>query len=197
MNERIRRGAGIALAVAAVWLGAALLPAPRAAFAGELPSAAMEAGAQDVADSVALLKQQLAQVEAQIQQVTRTLQQSTNAVRVAIGETEQGLAVLDELLTHYQKDEPLYRTRRSALLAILGRIDEARAELEAARAKPLCRNCAYGKCKDADIFESYIEEIIGNRSRAMELNLLGQKNWPDELDFHAGVTRLKKNKRGT
>ena len=45
MNERIRRGAGIALAVAAVWLGAALLPAPRAAFAGELPSAAMEAGA--------------------------------------------------------------------------------------------------------------------------------------------------------
>ena len=109
----------------------------------------------------------------------------------------KGLAVLDELLTHYQKDEPLYRTRRSALLAILGRIDEARAELESARAKPLCRNCAYGKCKDADIFESYIEEIIGNRSRAMELNLLGQKNWPDELDFHAGVTRLKKNKRGT
>ena len=108
----------------------------------------------------------------------------------------KGLAVLDELLTHYQKDEPLYRTRRSALLAILGRIDEARAELEAARAKPLCRNCAYGKCKDADIFESYIEEIIGNRSRAMELNLLGQKNWPDELDFHAGVTRLKKNKKG-
>ena len=108
----------------------------------------------------------------------------------------RGLQVVDELLSRYQKDEPLYRTRRSALLALLGRIDEARAELELARNRPLCRSCAYGKCKDADIFECYIEEIIGNREKAMELNLAGQKNWPDELDFHAGVTRLKKNKKG-
>ena len=108
----------------------------------------------------------------------------------------RGLEVIDGLLCGYQKDEPLYRTRRSALLAVLGRIDEARAELMKARNLPLCRNCSYGKCKDADIFESYIEEIIGNRNKAMELNLAGQKNWPDELDFHAGVTRLKKNKKG-
>ena len=108
----------------------------------------------------------------------------------------KGLEVVDELLNRYQSNEPLYRTRRSALLALLGRIEEARAELALARKLPLCRQCTYGKCKDADIFEAYIEEITGNRSRAMELHLAGQQNWPDELDFHAGVTRLKKNKKG-
>ena len=55
MNERIRHGAGIALAVTALWLNASLLPAERAAFsrteaeteaaAGAVTEAAMEAGA--------------------------------------------------------------------------------------------------------------------------------------------------------
>ena len=109
----------------------------------------------------------------------------------------KGLEVVDDLLSRFQSDEALYRTRRSALLALAGRVEEARAELELARSLPLCRQCAYCKCKDADIYEAYIEEITGNRAKAMELHLAGQKNWPDELDFHAGVTRLKKNKRGT
>ena len=109
----------------------------------------------------------------------------------------KGLEVVDDLLSRFQSDEPLYRTRRSALLALAGRVEEARAELALARSLPLCRQCAYCKCKDADIYEAYIEEITGNRAKAMELHLAGQKNWPDELDFHAGVTRLKKNKRGT
>ena len=109
----------------------------------------------------------------------------------------KGLEVVDDLLSRFQSDEALYRTRRSALLALAGRVEEARAELEMARSLPLCRQCAYCKCKDADIYEAYIEELTGNRAKAMELHLAGQKNWPDELDFHAGVTRLKKNKRGT
>lgn len=107
-----------------------------------------------------------------------------------------GLKLVDQELSHYTSDEPLYRTRRSIFLAILGRVEEARAELALARNLPLCRQCTYCTCKDADIYDAYIEEIIGNRSKAMELHLAGQKNWPDELDFHAGVTRLKKNKKG-
>lgn len=108
----------------------------------------------------------------------------------------RGLQAVDQLLSRFQSDETLYRTRRSIFLALLGRVGEARAELALARTLPLCRQCAYGRCKDADIYEAYIEEIIGNREKAMELHLAGQKNWPDELDFHAGVTRLKKNKKG-
>ncbi|MBE6949978.1 MAG: tetratricopeptide repeat protein [Ruminococcaceae bacterium] len=106
----------------------------------------------------------------------------------------KGLELLDEKLKGYQRDEALYRARRSALLALVGREAEARAELETVRALPLCEHCTYGRCKDADIFEAYIEEIAGNWDRARELFQAGKQNWPDELDFHAGETRLKKKK---
>ena len=106
----------------------------------------------------------------------------------------KGLEVIDELLCRFQVNEPNYRTRRSVLLALLGRMEEARAELALARECPLCKNCSYGKCKDADIFEAYIEEIAGNRAKAKALYLAGQKNWPDELDFRSGEIRLKKKK---
>ena len=107
---------------------------------------------------------------------------------------EKGLEVIDELLSKFQVNEPNYRTRRSVLLALVGRMEEARAELERARKCPLCKTCTYGSCKDADIFEGYIEEIAGNREKAKELYLAGQKNWPDELDFRSGEIRLKKKK---
>lgn len=106
----------------------------------------------------------------------------------------KGLEVLDELLGKFQINEPNYRTRRSVLLALLCRMDEARSELDRARKCPLCKNCSYGSCKDADIFEGYIEEIAGNRAKAKALYLAGQKNWPDELDFRSGEIRLKKKK---
>ena len=106
----------------------------------------------------------------------------------------KGLEIVDSHLASFQVDEPIYRTRRSALLALLGRMEEARAELEKARSCPLCKYCTYGKCKDADIYECYIEEIAGNRAKAKELYLAGQKNWPDELDFRSGEIRLKKKK---
>lgn len=106
----------------------------------------------------------------------------------------KGLEIVDSLLERFQVDEPIYRTRRSALLALLGRENEARTELEKARSCPLCKYCTYGKCKDADIYEAYIEEIAGNREKAKALYLAGQKNWPDELDFRSGEIRLKKKK---
>ena len=106
----------------------------------------------------------------------------------------KGLEIVDSRLASFQVDEPIYRTRRSALLALLGRMEEARAELAKARSCPLCKYCTYGKCKDADIYEAYIEEIAGNRAKAKDLYLAGQKNWPDELDFRSGEIRLKKKK---
>lgn len=66
----------------------------------------MADGARDVAASVALLKQQLAQVDEQVRQVTELLHQSTGAVRVALGETEQGLAKLDRQLKRFPEREP-------------------------------------------------------------------------------------------
>lgn len=107
---------------------------------------------------------------------------------------QKSLELIDETLTQNLTDEALYRTQRSKILAILGRIDEAKEELERARKLPLCDFCTYGTCKDADVFEAEIEEIAGNRDRAMELFQAGAVKWPDELDFAAGIARLKKRK---
>ena len=77
-------------------------------------------------------------------------------------------------------------------LALLGRMEEARAELAAVRAMALCEGCDYGSCKDADIFEANMEEVCGNYRRAMELHRAGMAKWPDDLDFAAGAARMKR-----
>lgn len=104
---------------------------------------------------------------------------------------QKALALLDDILKQHLTDETLFRSRRSIVLALLGREAEARAELEKTRSLPLCQYCAYGGCKDADIFEAYIEEIFGNKEKALALYQAGKINWPDELDFVSGETRLK------
>lgn len=111
-----------------------------------------------------------------------------SAVQIAA----KALAILDETLKLHLVDEAMYRSRRCLLLAMVGRIDEARAELEHTRNLPLCEHCEYHRCKDADIFEAQIEELLGNTQRAKELYLQGRENWPDEPDFLAGLARMKK-----
>ncbi len=100
------------------------------------------------------------------------------------------LEQIDELIPCRKKSEALYRSRRSLLLAILGRFDEAAAELEAARKLPLCENCDYCTCKDADIFEANIEEIRGCYEKAALLHRAGMERWPDDLDFASGSRRM-------
>lgn len=104
----------------------------------------------------------------------------------------KALSIIDKMLEQALADEALFRSRRSVLLAILGRLDEARAELVRVRSLPLCQLCTYGTCKDADIFEGYIEEIAGNIHKARACYAAGRRNWPDELDFDSGEVRLKK-----
>lgn len=104
------------------------------------------------------------------------------------------LTLIDRKIAGFTVDEALLRTSRVRPLAILGRYDEARAELEKARAIPLCSHCVYGSCKDADIFEAELEEIRGNRENALILYRKGAEKWPDETDFAAGIARLSKKK---
>lgn len=104
----------------------------------------------------------------------------------------KALALLDSILSQKRTDEPLYRGRRSLMLAILGKTEEARAEPVRTRALPLCDFCEYGSCKDADIYEAQIEEILGNREAAQKLYTEGRAKWPDDLDFISGQRRLKK-----
>jgi len=102
----------------------------------------------------------------------------------------EALAELEELIPRRKKFEALYRSRRSLILAILGRFEEAAAELEAVRQLPLCESCSYGSCKDADIYEANMEEIRGNWARALELHRAGAERWRDDMDFVSGARRM-------
>ena len=107
----------------------------------------------------------------------------------------KALVLLDEMLSLNLTDEALYRSRRCVALAILGRIEESKQELARARELPLCISCSYGSCKDADIYEAFIEEVMGNTQQAAKLYAAGRMKWPDEIDFAAGEARLKKKGR--
>jgi len=114
---------------------------------------------------------------------------------VARGAARRALVQLDKTLSQNLTDATLYRTRRCLALAILGRADEAREELARCRSMPLCEFCEYCRCKDADIYEAFVEEVLGNSATALDLFSTGKANWPDELDFISGENRLKKGKR--
>ncbi len=107
----------------------------------------------------------------------------------------KALALLDSILSQHLTDEPMYRGRRSLMLAILCRDEEAKEELVKTRGLPLCDFCEYGSCKDADINEAQIEEILGNTENAKQLYTAGKVKWPDDLDFISGQQRLKKKGR--
>ncbi len=104
----------------------------------------------------------------------------------------KALEQLNELIPKNKKYEALYRSRRCLVLAILGRFDEAEAELDAVYALPLCENCNYCSCKDADVFKANIEEIRGNYARALALYREGADRWHDDVDFVSGENRMKR-----
>ena len=103
---------------------------------------------------------------------------------------QEALIKLDEIISNSTRNLALYRSRRALALAILGRIDEAKAELDAVYNLPLCDGCNYCYCKDADIFKANIEEVCGNYEKAMELYQDSIKHWSDDLDFVSGLRRL-------
>lgn len=107
-------------------------------------------------------------------------------------EAQRGLDIHDKALCLDRPDEAMWRSRRALLLAILGREQEARQELERTRQLPLCIHCDYCACKDADIYEECMEEIFGNYDTAAELTRRGKELWPDDLDYHTAEARLKK-----
>ena len=98
----------------------------------------------------------------------------------------KALTLLDGILSQHLTDEPMYRGRRSLMLAILCREEEAKEELAKTRSLPLCDFCEYGSCKDADIYEAQLEEILGNKEKAQKLYTAGKAKWPDDLDFISG-----------
>ena len=96
---------------------------------------------------------------------------------------EEELKELDERVTEYTSYLPLYLTRRVQALAILGRFDEAQADLNAARALPLCEDCAFARCKDADVFECRLHAMAGYLKEALALCRQLMQTWPGEEEL--------------
>lgn len=107
---------------------------------------------------------------------------------------QKALRVIDSMLESRLLNETLYRGRRCIVLAILGRMEEARAELEKMRSLPLCASCDYCRCKDSDIFEANLEELSGNYEKAFALYMAGIETWPDDTDFICGERRMRRKK---
>lgn len=105
---------------------------------------------------------------------------------------QKGLEACDEVLKGHLRDEAMYRARRSLLLAILGRKEEAINELAVARNLPLCISCPYGRCKDADIYEMDMAELFGDPEKSLEMAKKGMKDWPDDEDFVIQLHHLKR-----
>ena len=69
------------------------------------------------------------------------------------------------------------------MLAYLGEYDKAFESLEQARSRPLCEQCDYCSCKDADLYEVIILLVAGRAQEALEKCRAGRQNWPRETDF--------------
>lgn len=108
---------------------------------------------------------------------------------------QKALRILDRIVKGYSVYRPLCLTRRAIVLGLLGRAEEARQDLALARSLPLCENCPYGSCKDADIYEAILTEISGDREGALEQFCRGRELWPDDLDFVSGIRRLERKGR--
>ena len=104
----------------------------------------------------------------------------------------QALALIDEELLPYTTTRPLYLCKRASALALLGRMEEAQEALAEARALPLCEQCVYCRCKDADFFEAEIDLISGNMQACAEKTAAGLEQWPDEDGFIALANALKR-----
>lgn len=150
----------------------------------------------DVADEVAVVQNQL---RARADSSYYLMHMA--AAQIRLGNREQAklyaqkaIEALEKDLNSYDPDEILARGEHCYMLAILGRMEEARAELARVKSMPLCQKCDYCTCKDADIYEVYIEDLDGNEDRALELAMEYKKKWPDEIDFLAVELEIKRRK---
>lgn len=72
---------------------------------------------------------------------------------------------------------------KSLMLALLGRMDEAREQQELQRTLAPCSFCVYRACKATALLEARLAAVEENWPRAIELCEAGLTAWPDETAF--------------
>ena len=106
------------------------------------------------------------------------------------GRLEEAVRMADKAVEAHDKECPqnhrykaLYESKNAINLALLGNFEKGKKLLEEVRKMPLCENCKYPSCKDADIFEVELAIIDRKYKTALELCEDYQRKWPDETDF--------------
>ncbi len=108
---------------------------------------------------------------------------------------ELGLIALERAMDGFLRNETIFRARKALLLGFMGKFDESQQEMAAAKALPLCENCAYCRCKDADIYEAFLALMQGKTEEAKTLAEQGLERFPDEEDYIIILNYIKKNSR--
>ena len=103
----------------------------------------------------------------------------------------KALEILEEKVIDNKAYEPLYRTRMITVLGILGRREEALAMVQFVHSIHFCDSCVETSCKDADIFEMELYDLLGEYDKAYEMALKGRKSNPGEFDYIVEMKRLK------
>ncbi len=118
------------------------------------------------------------------------------------GKKSEAVKLAEEIYTVQQKkmerfslDKALTYSRGIEVLAILGRVDEARELLAKVRSMPLCQYCAYHSCKDSDIYEVRVLIAEGRFEEAQAMAAECLKKWPDEEDFKELILYLQKRSK--
>ncbi len=107
---------------------------------------------------------------------------------------QKALEDLNARLEENRLNRLLYEARKVRALALIGKGREAYELLKELHAHPLCDNCPYGRCKDLDLFEVELEEVIGNPEKALRLAEKYSAMYPDEEEFVIMRHHLKKGK---
>lgn len=105
---------------------------------------------------------------------------------------KKALRLINKKLKDNSLEKTLFYGRKAKVLALLNKEKEARQCLELTKKSPLCDFCPYASCKDADIYETNIEEFFGNPEKALELSKEYSLKWPDEDDFTLEIKYLEK-----
>lgn len=107
----------------------------------------------------------------------------TGAREEAKEEALKAIKILDGEIQKAKADKLISQTKRAYLLAIAGRIEEARAEMEHLENAPMCEQCVYCRCKDLEVFRCEVELIAGEYEKALQMTDAALADWKDEEDL--------------
>lgn len=107
----------------------------------------------------------------------------------------EAIEEIDRRLALFEPDRLLFTARKTRLLALLNRMEEAEETVRLCRTLPQCQFCPEHSCKDMELFCMEIEEILGNTETVKKMAEMGMERYPNEEEFVIERQMVKKKVR--